>query len=33
MTFGADQRLYVSNLGVPGGSMGQILRIDLPAVQ
>jgi hypothetical protein len=33
MTFGPDQRLYVSNLGVPGGSMGQILRIDLPAVQ
>jgi hypothetical protein len=33
MTFGPDQRLYVSNVGVPGGSMGQILRIDLPAVQ
>ena len=33
MTFGPDQRLYVSNVGVPVGSMGQILRIDLPAVQ
>jgi hypothetical protein len=33
MTFGPDQRLYVSNLGIVGGSMGQILRIDLPAVQ
>jgi hypothetical protein len=33
MTFGPDQRLYVSNLGAAGGSVGQILRIDLPAVQ
>jgi hypothetical protein len=33
MTFGPDQRLYVSNVGVPGGAGGQILRIDLPAVQ
>jgi hypothetical protein len=33
MTFGPDQRLYVSNLGAAGGSVGQILRIDVPAVQ
>ena len=33
MTFGPDQRLYVSNLGIVGGAAGQILRIDLPAVQ
>jgi hypothetical protein len=33
MTFGPDQRLYVSNVGVPGGTGGQILKIDLPAVQ
>jgi len=33
MTFGPDQRLYVSNVGVPGGDGGEILRIDLPAVQ
>jgi hypothetical protein len=33
MTFGPDQRLYVSNLGAAGGSVGQILQIDLPAVQ
>jgi hypothetical protein len=33
MTFGPDQRLYVSNVGVPGGAGGQILRIELPAVQ
>ena len=33
MTFGPDQRLYVSNLGAAPGSVGQILRIDLPAVQ
>jgi hypothetical protein len=33
MTFGPDGRLYVSNVGAAPGSMGQILRIDLPAVQ
>lgn len=33
MTFGPDQRLYVSNLGAAGGSVGQILRFDVPAVQ
>jgi hypothetical protein len=33
MTFGPDGRLYVSNLGAAGGAVGQILRIDLPAVQ
>jgi hypothetical protein len=33
MTFGPDQRLYVSNLGAAPGASGQILRIDLPAVQ
>jgi len=33
MTFGPDQRLYVSNLGIVGGAAGQILRIDVPAVQ
>jgi hypothetical protein len=33
MTFGPDGLLYVSNLGAAGGSVGQILRIDLPAVQ
>jgi hypothetical protein len=33
MTFGPDQRLYVSNVGVPGGAGGEILRIELPAVQ
>ncbi len=33
MTFGPDGLLYVSNLGAAGGSVGQILQIDLPAVQ
>jgi hypothetical protein len=33
MTFGPDGRLYVSNSGAAPGAMGQILRIDLPAVQ
>ncbi len=33
MTFGPDGRLYVSNVGAAPGAMGQILRIDLPAVQ
>jgi hypothetical protein len=33
MTFGPDGRLYVSNLGAAGGAVGQILRIDVPAVQ
>jgi hypothetical protein len=33
MTFGPDGLLYVSNLGAAGGAVGQILRIDLPAVQ
>jgi hypothetical protein len=33
MTFGPDRRLYVSNLGAAGDSAGQILRIDVPAVQ
>ncbi len=33
MTFGPDGRLYVSNLGAAPGAAGQILRIDLPAVQ
>ena len=33
MTFGPDGRLYVSNLGAAPGAVGQILRIDLPAVQ
>jgi len=34
MTFGPDGRLYVSNLGAaPQGTPGQILRIDVPAVQ
>ena len=31
MTFGPDQRLYVSNLGAAPGASGQILRIDVPA--
>ena len=30
MTFGPDQRLYVSNLGAAPGAVGQILRIDVP---
>jgi hypothetical protein len=33
MTFGPDRRLYVSNLGAAPDSAGQILRIDVPAVQ
>lgn len=33
MTFGPDGRLYVSNVGAAPGAMGQILQIDLPAVQ
>ena len=33
MTFGPDGRLHVSNVGAAPGAMGQILRIDLPAVQ
>jgi hypothetical protein len=34
MTFGPDGRLYVSNLGAaPQGTPGQILRIEVPAVQ
>jgi hypothetical protein len=34
MTFGPDGRLYVSNLGAaPQGTQGQILRIEVPAVQ
>jgi hypothetical protein len=33
MTFGPDGRLYVSNLGAAPGDAGQILRIDVPAVQ
>jgi hypothetical protein len=33
MTFGPDGRLYVSNVGAAPGTGGQILRIDLPAVQ
>jgi hypothetical protein len=33
MTFGPDGRLYVSNLGAAPGAVGQILRIDVPAVQ
>jgi hypothetical protein len=33
MTFGPDGRLYVSNLGAVPGAAGQILRIDVPAVQ
>jgi hypothetical protein len=33
MTFGPDRRLYVSNLGAAPDSVGQILRIDVPAVQ
>ncbi len=33
MTFGPDGRLYVSNLGAAPGAAGQILRIDVPAVQ
>jgi hypothetical protein len=34
MTFGPDGRLYVSNLGAaPQGTPGQILRIELPAVE
>ena len=34
MTFGPDGRLYVSNLGAaPQGTLGQILRIEVPAVQ
>jgi hypothetical protein len=33
MTFGPDRRLYVSNLGAAPGAAGQILRIDVPAVQ
>lgn len=33
MAFGPDGRLYVSNLGAAPGAAGQILRIDLPAVQ
>ena len=32
MTFGPDERLYVSNLGAAGGSVGQILKIEVPAV-
>jgi hypothetical protein len=31
MTFGPDQRLYVSNLGAAPGASGQILRIEVPA--
>jgi len=33
MTFGPDGRLYVSNIGAAPGNAGQILRIDVPAVQ
>lgn len=33
MTFGPDGRLYVSNLGAAPGAVGQVLRIELPAVQ
>jgi hypothetical protein len=33
MTFGPEGRLYVSNLGAAPDSAGQILRIDVPAVQ
>jgi hypothetical protein len=33
MTFGPDGQLYVSNRGAAPGAVGQILRIDLPAVQ
>jgi hypothetical protein len=33
MTFGPDRRLYVSNLGAAPGAVGQILRIEVPAVQ
>jgi hypothetical protein len=33
MTFGPDQRLYVSNLGAAPGDSGQILQIDVPAAQ
>jgi hypothetical protein len=32
MTFGPDGRLYVSNLGAAGGSVGQILRFEVPSV-
>jgi hypothetical protein len=33
MTFGPDGWLYVSNAGAAAGAVGQILRIDVPAVQ
>jgi hypothetical protein len=33
MTFGPDGRLYVSNFGAVPGAAGQILRIEVPAVQ
>jgi glucose/arabinose dehydrogenase len=33
MAFGPDGRLYVSNLGAAPGAAGQILRIEVPAVQ
>jgi hypothetical protein len=33
LAFGPDGRLYVSNLGAATGSVGQILRIEVPAVQ
>jgi glucose/arabinose dehydrogenase len=33
LAFGPDGRLYVSNLGAAPGSVGQILRIEVPAVQ
>jgi hypothetical protein len=33
MAFGPDGRLYVSNLGAAPGAVGQILRIEVPAVQ